>query len=142
MDKKRIDRIIEIKEKLKQDKEREIEETMSKMSGVCDEILCVDNDIEKNYEKISADPLRGNDFAVIKDYLEYLDVTRVTLICEKESIQENLDIFKQEFFELARELKMLCTLKERIFRVLKKSENRREQKLLDELALRIEDKKL
>ena len=142
MDKKRIDRIIEIKEKLRQDKEREIEETVSKMSCICDEIRSVDNDIEKNYEKISETPLTGNDFAVIKDYLEYLDITKTSLICEKESAQEQIDVLKAEFFEIARELKMLCTLKEKVARVIKKSQNRREQKMLDDMALRIEDKRM
>ncbi len=142
MDKKRIDRIIEIKEKIKQDKEREIEEAVSKMSSICDEIRSVEGDIEKNYAKISANPLSGNDFAVIKDYLEYLDISRISLICEKESAQEQIDFLKEEFYELAREMKMLCTLKQKILKVIKKTQNRREQKMLDELALRLEDKRL
>ena len=142
MDKKRIDRIIEIKEKFKQDKEREIEEAASKMSSICEEIHSVDSDIEKNYAKISANPLTGNDFAVIRDYLEYLDISKSTLICEKESTQEQIDFLKEEFYELAREMKMLCTLKEKVVRVIKKSRNRREQKMLDELALRLEDKRM
>lgn len=142
MDKKRIDRIIEIKEKIKQDKEREIEEAVSRMSAICDEIGSIESDIDKNYEKIYAKTLTGNDFAVIKDYLEYLDITKMTLVGEKGSIQEHIDLLQQEFYELAREMKMLCKLKEKAVKIIKKSDNRREQKLLDELALRIEDKAL
>ena len=142
MDKKRIDRIIEIKEKLKKDKEREIEEAVSKVCAIDNEICRVDSDVDKNYEKITARTLTGNDFAVIKDYLEYLDITKTTLICEKKFVQEQIDLLQQEFYELAREMKMLCKLKEKVVKVIKKSENRREQKLLDELALRIEEKKL
>jgi len=141
MDRKRIDRIIEIKEKVKKDKEREIEEAASRMAAICDEIVVLDRQIEANYGRFCS-PLSGNDFAVIRDYLEYLDVSKTSLICEKASMQETLDILYQEFYEFARELKMLSKLQDKITKAFKKSENRREQKLLDELALRIEGKRL
>ncbi len=142
MDRKRIDRIVEIKDKLKKDKEREIEEAGVKMAALCEEILSVEKEITRNYEKIGAAALSGNDFAVIKDYLEYLDVSKASLVCEKGSIQETIDLLRQEFYELAREMKMLGKLQDKIARAFKKTENRREQKLLDELALRIEGKRL
>jgi len=142
MDRKRIDRIIEIKEKLRKDKEREVEEASVKMNAICAGIKAVDGQIDENYEKLSARSISGNDFAVIRDYLDYLDVSKSSLLCEKASMQETIDLLQQELYEYARELKMLTKLQEKINRAFKKSENRREQKLLDELALRLDDKRI
>ncbi len=142
MDRKRIDRIIQIKERLKKDKEREVEEASSKMSAICAEINAVDGQIDDNYANLSARSLSGNDFAVIKDYLDYLDVQKSSLLCEKASMQETLDLLQHELYECARELKMLTKLQDKIKRAFKKTENRREQKLLDEMALRLDDKRM
>ena len=142
MDRKRIDRIIEIKEKLRKDKEREVEEAAVKMAAICAEINAVDGLIDDNYAKLSARSISGNDFAVIKDYLDYLDVQKSCLIGEKASMQETIDLLQQELYEYARELKMLTKLQEKIKQAFRKSENRREQKLLDEMALRLDDKRI
>lgn len=142
MDRKRINRIIEIKEKLKKDKEREIEEAAAKMAAIRQEVASVERQIDDSYAKLTARSVSGNDFAVIKDYLDYLDVWRSSLVCEKDSMQETIDVLQQEFYEFARELKMLSKLQEKINKAFKKSENRREQKLLDEIALRLEARKV
>ena len=142
MDRKRIDRIIEIKEKLRKDKEREVEEAAVKMAAIRAEINAVDGLIDDNYAKLSARSISGNDFVVIKDYLDYLDVQKSSLLCEKASMQETIDLLQHELYEYARELKMLGKLEDKINRAFRKSENRREQKLLDEMALRLEDKRM
>jgi flagellar export protein FliJ len=142
MDRKRIDRIIEIKEKLRKDKEREVEEAAVKMAAIRAEINAVDGLIDDNYAKLSARSISGNDFAVLKDYLDYLDVQKSSLLCEKASMQETIDLLQHELYEYARELKMLGKLEDKINRAFRKSENRREQKLLDEMALRLEDKRM
>lgn len=141
MDKKRIDRIIGIKEKFREDKEREIEEERLKVHSVCDEIDRVESDIAVNYGKISLGPMSGNDFAVIRDYLDCLDATKAALISEKESLEENIAMMNLELYQLAREVRMLSKLKENADRIIRKSQNRRQQKLLDELALRIDAKR-
>jgi len=142
MDRKRIDRIIEIKEKLRKDKEREVEEAAVKMAAICAEINAVDGLVDDNYAKLSARSISGNDFAVIKDYLDYLDVQKSSLLGERASMQETLDLLQHELYEYARELKMLGKLQDKIMRAFRKTENRREQKLLDEMALRLEDKRI
>ena len=142
MDKKRIDKIIEIKESLKKDKEREIEEAKVKMGGIDSGIVAFDAAINENYDKLCGTSLSGNDFAVITEYIEYLDISKASLICEKATLQETLDELQQEFYEYARELKMLDKLRDKILKEVKKSENRREQKMLDEIAARSEDKRM
>jgi len=140
--KDRLDRIIEIKEKIMDDKEREIEEEKSKLETVNRAIETVDIDIEKNYERMTGKPMQGNDFSVITDYREYLENMKCSLIGERETVQDKIAILKEELIELMKEMKMLGTLRDKILATLKKSLNRREQKLLDDIALRIEGKKI
>jgi flagellar export protein FliJ len=123
-------------------KEREIEEEKSKLDSVNRAIEAVDIDIEKNYERMTGKSMQGNDFSVITDYLEYLENMKCSLIGERETVEEKIAIFKEELIELMKEMKMLGTLRDKIIATLKKSFNRREQKLLDDIALRIEEKKL
>jgi len=140
--KNRLERIIEIKEKMMEDKEREIEAEKAQLDAVSREIQMVDADIDKAYQKITAKPLKGNDFTVIRDFIEYLDNSKNALKLEKESIEEKVSLLKDELVELLKELKMLGTLRTKVLNALKKSSNRREQKLLDDIALRIDEKKI
>ena len=138
----RLKRIIEIKEKMMDDKEREIEEAKAKLESVINEINTVDTGIEENYEKISTKMLQGNDFSVIRDYIEYLENTKYTLMREAVSLDERALILKQELVELLQEKKMLDKLQIKEMDSLKKTSNRREQKLLDDMALRIDEKSI
>jgi flagellar export protein FliJ len=140
--KDRLERIIEIKEKLMDDKEREIDEEKGKLDSVNRSIETVDTDIEENYKRITGTSMKGNDFSVITDYLEYLEGVKCSLTVERESVQEKIALLKEELIDLMKEIKMLNTLKEKILATLKKSYNRHEQKLLDDIALRIEEKKI
>jgi flagellar export protein FliJ len=140
--KDRLERIIEIKEKLMDDKEREIDEEKGKLDSVYLAIEAVDADIEKNYERMTGASMKGNDFSVITDYLEYLENMKCSLIGKRESIEEKITVLKEELVDLMKEMKMLGTLRDKILATLKKSLNRREQKLLDDIALRIEEKKM
>jgi flagellar export protein FliJ len=82
----------------------------------------------------------GNDFSVIRDYIEYLENTKYSLMREAVSLDEKALILKQELIELLQEKKMLDKLQIKEMNSLKKTSNRREQKLLDDMALRIEEK--
>jgi len=135
--KDRLERIIEIKEKLMDDKEREIEEEKNKQA-----IKAVEADINMNYERMTAKPMNGNDFSVITGYIEYLDNVKSTLVEESESLRQKIAILKEDLLDLMKEIKMLGTLKDKISAALKKSINRREQKLLDDIALRVDEKKM
>jgi flagellar biosynthesis chaperone FliJ len=139
--KERIDRIIEIKEKMMDNKEREIETEKSRLDSMIRSIADIELEIESNYDKITSTSLSGNDFSVITDYVEYLEKKKYTLIVEKESLEEKIILLKAELLDLLKEVKILGTLKEKIVASLKKSFNRREQKLLDEIALRTEEQR-
>jgi flagellar export protein FliJ len=142
MTKFRLNRIIEVKEKLIEDKERELEGTISSMNDILKGIDAVEKDIEKSYKKLITPAMSGGDFSVLRDYLSYLDNRRLCLFEEKADTQKRIDQLRANLVELMKELKMLETLKSKAFRVMKKTENRREQKNLDAMALRLEERRL
>jgi flagellar export protein FliJ len=142
MTKFRLSRIIEIKEKLIEDKERELEETVSAMNDIILGIDVTDKDIEKSYNKLTIPSLSGGDFSVLKDYLSYLENRKMRLHDEKANTQQKIDHLRANLVELLKELKMLETLQSKTLKVFKKNENRKEQKNLDAMALRIEERRL
>jgi flagellar export protein FliJ len=142
MTKFRLNRIIEVKEKLIEDKERELEGAISNLNDIVMGIDAIEKDIENSYNKMTIPSLSGGDFSVLKDYLAYLDNRRLCLLDEKSNVQKRIDQIRVDLVELLKELKMLETLKSKAFKVMKKAENRKEQKNLDAMALRLEERRL
>jgi flagellar export protein FliJ len=142
MTKFRLSRIIEIKEKLIEDKERELEGAISALNDIVAAIQFVEKDTESSYNKLTMPALSGGDFSVIKDYLLFLENKRLCLIDEKANTETRIDHIRADLVELLKELKMLETLQSKTFKAMKKSANRKEQKNLDAMALRIEERRL
>jgi len=142
MTKFRLSRIIEVKEKLIEDKERELEETISAMNDIIQGIDVTEKDIEKSYNKLTFPSLSGGDFSVLKDYLLYLENRKTCLLDEQANTQQRIDHLRAILVELLKELKMLETLQSKALKVLKKNENRKVQKNLDAMALRIEERRI
>jgi flagellar export protein FliJ len=142
MTKFRLSRIIEIKEKLIEDKERELEGAISALNDIIAGIQFVEKDTEGSYNKLTMPALSGGDFSVIKDYLLFLENKRICLLDEKASTETRIDHIRADLVELFKELKMLETLQSKTFKAMKKSANRKEQKNLDAMALRIEERRL
>lgn len=140
--KDRLGRIIEIKEKIMDDKEKGIEEEKNKLNSINRAIRTVDADIDANYKRMTAASMKGNDFSVVTGYVEHLNNVKSSLIEESESLQQKIALLKEELIDLMKEIKMLGTLKDKISAALKKSLNRREQKLLDDIALRVDERKM
>jgi len=142
MTKFRLSRIIEVKEKLIEDKERELEETISAMNDIIQGIDVTEKDIEKSYNKLTFPSLSGGDFSVLKDYLSYLEYRKTCFLEEQANTQQRIDHLRANLIELMKELKMLETLQSKALKVLKKNENRKIQKNLDAMALRIEERRI
>jgi flagellar export protein FliJ len=138
----RIDRIIEIKEKLKEEKERELEEANTCLSSVLHNISIVETEIDVTYNTLSSKCMEGNEFSVIKDYLTYLGDRKASLRYEAEEVKIRIGLLQSAFFEMAKEVKMFEKLRSKTCTVIKKLENRKEQKKLDDIALRCDDKGL
>ena len=139
--KDRIERIIEIKQKMMDNKEREIEEQKNKLDALVRSIMQIKSEIDQNYDRITSTSLHGNDLSVITDYVEHLEKKKYAVIIEKESLEEKIIIMKSELLYLLKEFKTLGALKDKIAASLKKFLNRQEQKLLDDIALRSEERR-
>ncbi|MDD5243917.1 MAG: flagellar FliJ family protein [Syntrophorhabdaceae bacterium] len=134
----KIDKIIELKETMIRGKEREIEDAALEVKGIVLNIRMTEETIHKSHNGLGAVPMKGSDFSVLKDYLSYLEKRKDTLIEEKEDREKKISSLRSQLFELAKEKKMFEKLKSRITASLRKSFNRRQQKLLDDIALRID----
>lgn len=139
MTKFRLSRIIEIKEKLIEDKERELEGAMNVLNDIIAGIDCIEKDTENSYNRLTVPEMSGGDFTVIKDYLSFLESRRLSLLDEKAHTETTIDLLRADLVELLKELKMLETLQSKTFKAMKKTANRREQKNLDAMALRLSE---
>jgi len=137
----RFERIKEVKEKLMEEKEREIQTVLSEIENITDNIVSIDKNIADNYKDITSATLDSNDFCNIKEYIIFLDHKKLVLLEQKETLKDKVNILRSELVEMLKEVKMLETLKQKEAGVAKKYQNRKEQKVLDDIALRIGDKK-
>jgi len=135
----RLDRVIEVKEKLLDDKRIEMEDCLAKIINITNDINNINNTINVSYNKISVTTLSGNDYCVLKEYIIYLEVKNHELIGQRENLKAIADSLRSELFELLKGIKMLETLKSKALGTMKKAEAKREQKKLDDLALRFND---
>jgi flagellar export protein FliJ len=141
MSKLRIERIIEVKEKIMDDKKKEMEAVVAEIERITNEVDDINSNINENYDKIIATSMDSNDIYVLKEYIIYLENKKLEKIRQKEKLKAKMDTMKAELLELIKEIKMLEILKSKELKIIKKSQNRREQKMLDELASRIDEKK-
>ncbi len=141
MSKLRLERLIEIKEKLKEDKERTLEHTKAALEEMTNDIERIRSELEVTHNSIGTSRLDGKSFGDIRDYMAYLEAERMNLLERQEKTRKIIEVLSGEFIELAREIKMLEKLQSKAQKELKKSENRREQKFLDDLALRTDERK-
>ncbi len=134
----RLVRIIDLKERLMEEKERALDQRNNELKAIDSNIGKLDNEITDNYAKLCTKCLDGNEFSVIKNYLEHLGRLRSAALAQKEQVEKRIAAIRAELYEMLKEIKMLDTLKTKTASALKKSQNRRLQKLLDEIALRLE----
>jgi flagellar export protein FliJ len=140
MPKFRLGRIIEIKNKLMDDKKNELEGAKDEMYAIDAGIRSLETDINNNYENMAVNSMVGSDFSVLKDYLYSLEVKKAGLLEEREGIIMKIEKIKAELFELAKEIKMFEKLESKAYQAEKKLLNRKEQKILDEIALRSKER--
>jgi len=142
MTKFRLSRIIDVKEKLIEDKERELEEAINTIDDITLALDATEEDVEKTYNELAIPSLSGGDFSVLKDYLSYLNDRKQRLIDEKDLTQQRIEQLRINLINLMKELKMLEILRSKAAKVVKRTENRRIQKNLDSMALRIGERRI
>jgi flagellar export protein FliJ len=132
----RYKRLIEIKEKLLEQKQRELEAAIAAVQEVTERIAALDGEIDACFSEMTQRCITGKEFTVLKDYIGYLDSRREALFEEKAKRELVVDGMRTELMSLAIELKMLEKLKVRILQRVRKAQNRRDQKIMDDIAVR------
>jgi flagellar export protein FliJ len=134
----RYGRLMEVKEKLLEQKQTELDVAVTALGAVVDQIDAVIHETGRTYDEMTARCLTGKELSVLVDYMAYLDMRKADLHTEKVRIQEHLEAIRKELCDLEVELKMLEKLKSKALQIIKKARKKKEQKLMDELALRVE----
>lgn len=129
---------MEVKRKVLEDKEGELDGAAKELAALNLGIDALAGDIEETYKGFIGSTLSGQDFSVIKDYLAHLERKRLNSMEEMAALQESMDLLKAELLGLLKELKMLETLESKMLKGMKRAENRKDQKSLDQLALRLD----
>jgi flagellar export protein FliJ len=136
----RYGRLMEVKEKLLEHKERELDAALAALSATIVQIDEAKQEAGRTYDDMTARCLTGNELSVLVGYLASLDAKRADLNDKKSTIECRISVVRTELYELEVELKMLEKLKSKTLRMIRKARNRKEQKLMDEIALRAEGK--
>jgi flagellar export protein FliJ len=133
----RYRRLIEIKQKLLETKQLEMEGATSSLREINGKIDAVKVDVDTTYRNITEECITGSQFAVLKDYLAYLDQRLAALGEERKKREALLEELRKELMALNIELKMLGKMRTKAKQRIRKSDNMKEQKIMDEIALRI-----
>ncbi len=124
-----------------EEKELVLDQHNTKRDIILSNIELLDTEIDVNYSEICTRCLDGNEFSLLKDYLEHLGRLKTEALTQKDLIQKKIVEIRAELVEMLREIKVLDTLKERTLSMAKRAQNKKHQKLLDEIALRLESRK-
>ena len=134
----RYARLMEVKEKFLEEKQRELDVAITGLRAVMEEIDGVQRETSRTCNDMTARCLTGKELSVLVGYLAYLDTKKAGLCEERAEGEERLNAIRTALWDLEIELKMLEKLKTKTLRMVKKAQNKKEQKLMDELALRVE----
>ncbi len=136
----RYKRLAEVKEKLLEHKQLELDAAVSALNEIIDEIDKVRQEIETNFNDMISRPMPGEEFSTLTAYLNYLDGKKLTLLEEKERRENRVDALRADLLALSIERKMLEKLEVKDLAAFKKTDNKKQQKAMDDLALRNERK--
>ena len=136
----RYNRLLEVKEKLLEHKQTELEIAVASVAAVVSDIEKVEKETAVTYDQITSRCLTGKELSILTGYLSYLDERKAGLRKEKEERETRVSTIRQELQALEIELKILEKLKAKALQAARKAANRKEQRVMDDLALRIEGK--
>jgi len=129
---------MEVKEKLLEHKERELDVALSALSATTAQIDEVKQETARTWDEMTARCLTGNELSVLVGCLAGLDARRACLTDEKSTIENRIRMVRTELYDLEIELKMLEKLRSKTLQMIKKTRMKKEQKQMDEIALRAE----
>jgi flagellar export protein FliJ len=138
----RLQRIIELKERLLEEKELLLDRHTRERDTILGNIESLDNQIEVNYSDLCTRCLDGSEFTSIKDYLEHLGIVKAKALVQKALMEKQIAAIRTQLYEMLKEIKVLDTLKEKSLSAARRADNKKHQKLLDEMALRLDTRKI
>ncbi len=135
----RFDRLIEVKEKLAEHKQREMEITAAEAVALQQEASSISRQISKHYEEMESCCVKGEEFSMFLGSVRYLDMQKAAALKEKANKEARVDVLRAELLGLMVEVKVLEKLKVKAYRAAKKVIARKEQKIMDAMAARSSD---
>ncbi len=138
----RLQRLIKLKERLMEEKERLLDRHSRERDSIVSNIETLDSEVEKNYHDLCTKCLDGSEFTSIRGYIEHLGRLRIGAVAAKQMIEKQIAVIRNELFEMLKEIKVLDTLKDKQVSADRRAENKKLQKLIDEIALRLDSRKM
>lgn len=136
----RFEKIKEVKERLLEEKERQIKDLLTNIEEIKSVVTITERMIHGNYNRLSEKVIEGSDFNTIKEYIRVLEERRDSLLKDLSSLVKRADILRNELVEMLKGIKMLETMKERELKAFQRIKDKRLQKAIDEIALRMDRK--
>jgi len=136
----RFNRLMEIKEKLREHKQGELESAIAASEKLMRRIRTMEEEIVNRYNGMVSRCMTGEQFSLLIGHLAYLDGKKAAMREEKEKTDERISAVRRELLGLTMEVKMFEKLKVKALQAAKIAAHRKEQKMMDDLALRVEGK--
>lgn len=132
----RFSRLAEIKEKLLEQKQEELEKAIAVVGALTQGIRAAEEETARRCEGMVSRCMTGEEFSLLMGHLAYLDKRKAAMREEKTREDGRVETLRKELMGLATELKMFEKLKAKDSQAAKTAERKKEQKLMDEMAER------
>ena len=136
----RFSRLMEIKEKLREHKQRELESAIAASGALMAGILAVKEEIADRYNGMVSRRMTGEEFSLLIGHLAHLDGKQTGMKQQKEKTDSRINALRKELLGVTMELKMFEKLKSKALQAARVAGHRKEQKMMDDLAARSERK--
>jgi flagellar export protein FliJ len=131
---------MEVKEKLREHKHRELENAIAASGALMRGILAIEDESADRYNGMIGRCMTEEEFSFLMGHLVYLDGKKAAMREEKHTTDKRVDALRRELLGLTMELKMFEKLKFRALEVARTAVHRKEQKMMDALALRSKER--
>ncbi len=123
-----------------EEKERLLDAHRKERDRISRNIEILNNEIDANYSDLCSRCLEGSEFTSIREYLEHLGRTKDDALKQRASVEKLMAVVRTQLLEMLKEIKVLDALREKRVTAAKRADNKKHQKLLDDIALRLERK--
>ncbi len=134
----RFGRLLEIKEKLREHKQGELERAITAAETLARGIRATEEEITDRYNGMATRCITEEEFSLLIGHLAYLDEKKAAMGLEKNRMDNKTNALRRELLALTMEMKMFEKLKSKAQQTAKIASARKERKMMDDLALRTE----